>query len=197
MDFILTESMQQTIQQALNDLPTKYSEEAKQVIQANLNPPYPVSYELLIEVSKKTDVYLHELLKNSAVYIKPKEIKLKNPAFEAYMNQLREEEEKKKYNAMVGSVLSSDEQKFNMGISHNEIKEIKHHIATIFNIGFSMIAVFMAVYKVSHVITHDDGMQILLSLGGALFICVVEVILYLKYAYTIIPKKSSNKVSSL
>ncbi|KAI8978119.1 endoplasmic reticulum-based factor for assembly of V-ATPase-domain-containing protein [Pilobolus umbonatus] len=198
MKLTLTRSMQDLMTKG--GFPDKYIEEIEEIQQVDLEktPHYPVSYELVIEAAKINSVYLHELMKNSQVYIPPKEVKPKNPEFEAFMNKLREEQEKKRYNEMVSSVLTSDEQKFNLGISHDEIKEIKHHVVTIFNIGFSMVAVFLAVYKASQTITHDYGMQLLMSLGGALFICIVEVILYLRYSFTIIPTpNTTTKMSAI
>lgn len=59
---------------------------------------------------------------------------------------------------MVSSVVTSEDQKFNLGIKPDELKEVKSHIATIFNILFSMVAVYVAVYKVSQSIFSDLGL---------------------------------------
>jgi hypothetical protein len=59
---------------------------------------------------------------------------------------------------MVAGVITSEDQKFNLGIKPDELKEIKSHIATIFNILFSMVAVYVAVYKASKTIVDDYGL---------------------------------------
>jgi hypothetical protein len=59
---------------------------------------------------------------------------------------------------MVSNVITSEDQKFNLGIKPDELKEVKSHIATIFNILFSMVAVYIAVYKVSQSIFSDFGL---------------------------------------
>lgn len=61
---------------------------------------------------------------------------------------------------MVASAITSKDQKFNLGIQPDEIKEVKSHIVTIFNIGFSMAAVFAAVYKAAQTIVDDYGLVI-------------------------------------
>lgn len=58
---------------------------------------------------------------------------------------------------MVASAITSKDQKFNLGIQPDEIKEIKTHIVSIFNIGFSMVAVFAAAYKASQTMIDDYG----------------------------------------
>lgn len=59
---------------------------------------------------------------------------------------------------MVSGVITSEDQKFNLGIKPDELKEVKSHIATIFNILFSMVAVYVAVYKVSQSMFNDLGL---------------------------------------
>lgn len=84
--------------------------------------------------------------------------KTQNPEFEAYMEKLRLEQQQRDYTRMVSSVVSSEDQKFHLGIKPDEIKEVKSHIATIFNIAFSMVAVYVAVYKASQSIVQDYGL---------------------------------------
>ncbi|KAI7901386.1 endoplasmic reticulum-based factor for assembly of V-ATPase-domain-containing protein [Cokeromyces recurvatus] len=109
------------------------------------------------------------------------------------MEKLRAEQQEREYKEMVANVVSSDDQRFNLGIKPNELKEINSHIATIFNILFSMIAVYAAVYKVSKSIVNDFGLQVLFGLGGAFIIGIVEVILYVKYVSTATFKKKKTK----
>lgn len=74
------------------------------------------------------------------------------------MDKLRAEQQERDYNKMVSGVITSEDQKFNLGIKPDELKEVKSHIATIFNILFSMIAVYVAVYKVSQSMFNDLGL---------------------------------------
>lgn len=74
------------------------------------------------------------------------------------MEKLRLEQQQRDYTRMVSSVVSSEDQKFHLGIKPDEIKEVKSHIATIFNIAFSMVAVYVAVYKASQSIVQDYGL---------------------------------------
>jgi hypothetical protein len=73
------------------------------------------------------------------------------------MDKLRAQQQEREYNNMVSSVVTSEDQKFNLGIQPDELREVKSHIATIFNILFSMAAVYMAVYKASKSIVDDIG----------------------------------------
>lgn len=73
------------------------------------------------------------------------------------MNKLRAEQQEREYNNMVSSVVTSEDQKFNLGIKPDELREVKSHIATIFNILFSMVAVYIAVYKAAKTIVSDIG----------------------------------------
>jgi hypothetical protein len=59
---------------------------------------------------------------------------------------------------MISDVITSEDQKFNLGIKPDELREIRSHIATIFNILFSMVAVYVAVYKASKTIVNDYGL---------------------------------------
>lgn len=74
------------------------------------------------------------------------------------MNKLRLEQQERDYNNMVSSVITSEDQKFNLGIKPDELKEVKSHVATIFNILFSMVAVYVAVYKASKTMVDDIGL---------------------------------------
>lgn len=74
------------------------------------------------------------------------------------MEKLRSEQQERDYKRMVSSVITSEDQKFNLGIKPDELKEAKSHIATIFNILFSMIAVYTAVFKASKTIVDDIGL---------------------------------------
>lgn len=74
------------------------------------------------------------------------------------MEKLRHQQQERDYKRMISSVITSEDQKFNLGIKPDELKEVKSHIATIFNILFSMVAVYVAVYKASKTIMTDVGL---------------------------------------
>ncbi|KAI9317015.1 endoplasmic reticulum-based factor for assembly of V-ATPase-domain-containing protein [Dichotomocladium elegans] len=114
---------------------------------------------------------------------------------EAIMQRIRDEQQNREYAAMVSSVVTSESERFSLGFKPDEVKEIKSHIATIFNIGFSAAAVFTAVYVASRTMTDDPGIRMLLSLAGAILIVAVEATLYISYAQraTAPPKKKSSK----
>ncbi|KAI8328670.1 endoplasmic reticulum-based factor for assembly of V-ATPase-domain-containing protein [Blakeslea trispora] len=203
MKFKLTPRIQQHVIKALDhSISVIYQKEAEDVRAVDLSRTslYPVSMDLVLHVAELTDSHFHELILGSGLYFEPKEEAPQDPEFLAYMEKLRAEQKEREYKQMVSDVLNSEDQKFNLGIKPDEIKEIKSHIATIFNILFSMIAVYTAVYKASGSLTEDFGMQILLSLGGALLIGVVEVLLYANYAYKVTTekkKKKSHKLTTL
>ncbi|KAI8064514.1 endoplasmic reticulum-based factor for assembly of V-ATPase-domain-containing protein [Gongronella butleri] len=122
--------------------------------------------------------YFHELLKNTQVYHAPKPEKKVDPEFAAYMDRLRAEEKERQYKAMIASAVPMrDEAAF----SAKDIKEVKSHLATMANIGFSMVAIYFVVYLTSRAIFDDIGYRVLLGLGGAIGIGIVEVLLYLSY----------------
>lgn len=74
------------------------------------------------------------------------------------MDKLRAQQQERDYKRMISTVLTSEDQKFNLGIKPDELKEAKSHIATIFNILFSMVAVYVAVYKAAQTIVTDIGL---------------------------------------
>ncbi|KAI9335218.1 endoplasmic reticulum-based factor for assembly of V-ATPase-domain-containing protein [Pilaira anomala] len=199
MQLTLTKTMQQSVKLALKQpgFLKRHVEEAEKIAELDMNETkaYPITVELIHHVSScLDDIFFHELIKGSSVYIEPKEIKAKNPEFEAYMDKLRAQQQERDYKRMISSVITSEDQKFNLGIKPDELKEAKSHIATIFNILFSMVAVYVAVFKAAQTIVTDIGLQVLMGLAGAFFIGTVEVILYAKYAYVATaPKKSKNK----
>ncbi|KAG0734352.1 hypothetical protein G6F57_007582 [Rhizopus arrhizus] len=207
MKLILTEQMQACVKSALNssEFPKEQVEEAENIVNVELcgTKEYPISVDLLKQLPKLAEnVYLHELMKGSGVYIEPKPVKPKNPEFEAYLEKLREQQKEKEYNEMVASAITSKDQKFNLGIQPDEIKEIKTHIVSIFNIGFSMVAVFAAAYKASQTMIDDYGWQILIGLSGAAIIGIVEGLLYAKYAFESTTgdkrkKKAKHKITTL
>ncbi|OBZ86318.1 hypothetical protein A0J61_05637 [Choanephora cucurbitarum] len=203
MKFRLTPLIQHHVKDALDhpDLSIVYREEAEKIKMVDLEETslHPVSMDLVHHLADITDIYFHELILGSGLYFEPKEETPQDPAFLAYMDKLRAEQKEREYKQMVSDVIHSEDQKFNLGIKPSEIKEVKSHIATIFNILFSMCAVYTAVYKASASITSDFGMQVLLSLGGALLIGVVEVLLYANYAYqsTTEKKKKTKRKHTL
>ncbi|GAA5803250.1 hypothetical protein HPULCUR_008727 [Helicostylum pulchrum] len=199
MQLNLTKSMQDSVELAVKQpsFLQIHKEEAEMItlLELDENKQHSISVELIHHVSNCLDgVFFHELIKGTGVYIEPKEVKPKNPEFEAYMEKLRHQQQERDYKRMISSVITSEDQKFNLGIKPDELKEVKSHIATIFNILFSMVAVYVAVYKASKTIMTDVGLQVLMGLTGAFFIGTVEIILYAKYAYVATaPKKSSSK----
>ncbi|KAL7312767.1 hypothetical protein PS15m_008494 [Mucor circinelloides] len=197
MDLRLTETIQTAVKKALAkpEFSEKYKEEAEKIsnLESVSKEPYPVSTDLVEYVAKLLDVYFHELIVGSGLYFAPKEVVPQDPKFLAYLDKLRAEQQERDYNKMVSNVITSEDQKFNLGIKPDELKEVKSHIATIFNILFSMVAVYVAVFKVSQSMFNDLGLQVLTGLAGAFFIGTVEVILYAKYAYAATSDKKKTK----
>ncbi|CAO3681461.1 unnamed protein product [Rhizopus stolonifer] len=197
MKLILTKRMQECIKLTLknNNTTNEYTKEAEEVAEYDMSETkkYPISLNLLKFTCGKENKRIHELMKGSGVYIEPKPVKPKNPEFEAYLEKLRTQQKEREYNEMVASAITSKDQKFNLGIQPDEIKEVKSHIVTIFNIGFSMAAVFAAVYKAAQTIVDDYGLQILLGLSGAFIIGIVEGLLYTKYAFESTRDKRKKK----
>ncbi|CAO3598597.1 unnamed protein product [Absidia cylindrospora] len=138
----------------------------------------------------------HELVQGSGVYIEPKKPKLKDPAFEAYMDKLRAEQQEREYAAMISSAVRPENENY---FRSDDIKEAKSHLVTIANIGFSMAAVYVAVYMASRTMLDDIGLRVLLSLAGAFGIGIVETILYVKYTHLFVskPKKATKKAKKL
>ncbi|KAI9243471.1 endoplasmic reticulum-based factor for assembly of V-ATPase-domain-containing protein [Sporodiniella umbellata] len=188
MNLILTKQMQECVQSATknNKISVECRNEADRIIKHDFleAQEHPISFDLLKFTCKIENKHIHEIMKGSGIYIEPKPIKPKNPEFEAYLEKLRAQQKEKEYNEMIASAITSKDQKFNLGIQPNEIKEIKSHIVTIFNIGFSMAAVFAAAYKTAQTMVNDYGLQILIGLGGAFAIGTVEGLLYAKYAFS-------------
>ncbi|CEP18052.1 hypothetical protein [Parasitella parasitica] len=197
MDLRLTQSIKDSIKRALEqpNFFEKFKEEAEKISKLETIPDesYPVSTDLVEYVAKRLGIHFHEMIIGSGLYFAPKEAVVQDPKFLAYLDKLRTEQQERNYNKMVSGVITSEDQKFNLGIKPDELKEVKSHIATIFNILFSMAAVYVAVYKVSQSIFSDLGLQVLAALAGSFFIGTVEVILYSKYAYTATSQKKKSK----
>ncbi|KAI8339250.1 endoplasmic reticulum-based factor for assembly of V-ATPase-domain-containing protein [Chlamydoabsidia padenii] len=209
MDLILTKTIQDTIKSLLDDSDFYTSErkEAKRISNVSLQadddsqqqPSFGVSYTLIRDVSqylntkpvKKGLPSVHELLQGSGVYFEPKKPKEKNPEFEAYMDRLRAEQQEREYAAMVSSAVQPTHETY---FRPDDIKEMKSHLVTIANIGFSMVAVYVAVYMASRTMLNDLGLRVLLSLAGAFAIGIVETILYVNYTHLFTSKKSPKKL---
>ncbi|KAI8139660.1 endoplasmic reticulum-based factor for assembly of V-ATPase-domain-containing protein [Fennellomyces sp. T-0311] len=205
----LTKPMQDLLKSALEDpdFCPKFRDEAQIAVEASLDQKNGVSLGLLREscsyLSKQQpalgQVWFHELVRGTSVYIEPKpeedpEIKAER---EAALEKLRFEQSNREYADMVASVITSENQKYALGVKPGELKQIQGHIVTILNIGLSMAAVFTAIYMGSRTMTNELGVRILLSLAGAILIALVETALYLRYAERVLapPKKTKSKIA--
>lgn len=74
------------------------------------------------------------------------------------MEQIKADQLNREYAQMVASVVQSDEQRFAFRIPFDELRQIRGYLATIVNVGFSIIAVFVAVFVASATATDDTGM---------------------------------------
>ncbi|CAO3627642.1 unnamed protein product [Cunninghamella echinulata] len=131
-------------------------------------------------------------MKGTSVYIEPKIAEPRDPEYDAYMEKLRAEQQEREYESMVSNVIPTHNFQI---FSTKDMKEAKGHIATIINIGFSMVAVYVAIYMASRTMMEDVGLRVLLSMGGAFGIGIAEVFLYVSYTKKVSSRKSnkSNK----
>ncbi|KAF7721128.1 hypothetical protein EC973_005375 [Apophysomyces ossiformis] len=163
MQLLLTKKIQIAINNALKYRGLEPSDEAKAAVQASLeDEPLGVSLTLVqqtVETLAKTPdkVWLHDLMHGSGVYVEPKPKPPRNPALDEYLEKLRADKMEMEYNRMISSVLPGQNDMFR--IRPDDLKEIKSHVVTIFNIIFSMVAVFVAVYTASKTMTHDVGLH--------------------------------------
>ncbi|KAG0183198.1 hypothetical protein DFQ28_001410 [Apophysomyces sp. BC1034] len=161
--------MQDAIQNALKYPNVDLLEEAQTAVRASLDDgTVGISLELVqqtVNFLKNTPdkVWLYDLMQGSGIYIKPKPIRPKNHELEAYHEKLRAEQMEREYDRMVSSVVP-DQDSHMFRVHPDELKEIKGHVVTIFNILFSMVAVFVAVYTASKTMTHDIGLISVFSL---------------------------------
>ncbi|KAI9277250.1 endoplasmic reticulum-based factor for assembly of V-ATPase-domain-containing protein [Phascolomyces articulosus] len=210
MQLTLTKPMQELFQSALEDpnFCPKFRKEAQIAAKASLDHKNGVSLGLLREscnfLSKQQPgrVWFHELVKGTSVFIEPKpeedpEVKAER---EARLKKLKDEQSNREYASMVASVITSENEKYAFSIRPGELKQIQGHIVTIVNIGLSMVAVFTAIYMGSRTMTNELGVRIILSLGGAIGIAIVETTLYIIYVQRVLtpppPKKESKSKSS-
>jgi hypothetical protein len=73
------------------------------------------------------------------------------------LDKISADNQNKEYAQMVKSVVGSEKDKLAFNIPHDEMQEIRGHIAAIVNVLFSIIACFGAFYKMSGVLTSDNG----------------------------------------
>lgn len=71
------------------------------------------------------------------------------------MDRLRAEQQEREYTAMVSSAVRPSNEAY---FRPDDIKEMKSHLVTIANIGFSMAAVYVAVYMASRTMLDDLGL---------------------------------------
>ncbi|ORX48508.1 hypothetical protein DM01DRAFT_1409799 [Hesseltinella vesiculosa] len=200
MELVLTPTIQQSLVDALKDdaWTTKQGKEARQLASLDLDSAQPVgiSWPLLQDLATHlkahpAGTHFHEILQGAQVYHPPKPEKEKDPEFEAYMEKLRMQEKERQYNAMIASAVPLHDQ--NDGrFNSQDLREVRAHLATIANIGFSMVAIYVAVYMASKALFNDIGLRVLLGMGGAIGIGVVEVILYVNYNVAITKSKEKR-----
>ncbi|KAI9027291.1 endoplasmic reticulum-based factor for assembly of V-ATPase-domain-containing protein [Phycomyces nitens] len=203
MQLTLTARIQDALRLALADpsFNMRSKEEAKNAVESSLDVAMGVSFSLLQELAQFLShsedsngrLWLHELIRGSGVYHEPKPVEPKDPVFQAYLEQLRQEQAEREYARMVSSVVTSEQDKYMFRIRPDELKEVKGHVTTIINIAFSMVAVYVAVFVASKTMTGDLGVRVLLAFGGAIGIGAVETILYVRYASKVLspPKKKT------
>ncbi|KAH8552601.1 endoplasmic reticulum-based factor for assembly of V-ATPase-domain-containing protein [Umbelopsis sp. PMI_123] len=175
----------------------------QQTIQ-NLSEPESIPLDVLVSVSKllvneqdneSAQYCLHELMKGSSIY-RPPVLRLpRNPELQARLDKISADNQNKEYAQMVKSVVGSEKDKLAFNIPHDEMQEIRGHIAAIVNVLFSIIACFGAFYKMSGVLTSDNGIRVLLSMFGAIIVGIAEVVLYMSYlrVATTAPGKPAKK----
>ncbi|CAO3617154.1 unnamed protein product [Cunninghamella blakesleeana] len=206
MDLVLTQTIQDTIQYVVKEdsFKTNEKEELERILAISLKEekePIKVSWALLQDVStflmklpySKDKPKVHEIMKGTSVYIEPKIVEPRDPEYDAYMEKLRAEQQERDYENMVSNVVATTH---NIAIfSTKDMKEAKGHIATIINILFSMIAVYVAVYMASRTMMEDIGLRVLLSMAGAFSIGITEVFLYVSYTNKSKSKKLKKSIS--
>ena len=95
------------------------------------------------------------------------------------MEGLKVQQANAEYERMTRSVRPATE-----GTWQSEAQETRAQLTVIFNILFSIVGVFIAVYWIAHSWTDDVALRVLLALMGALLVGVAEVWLYLSYSAT-------------
>ncbi|CAG8571557.1 5494_t:CDS:2 [Ambispora gerdemannii] len=115
-----------------------------------------------------SNFWLHELLTGSGVYVEQHKEKPKNPKLIARLEEILAEQANKEYARMIGRVASSYDMETFKILDTEEFSSIRGQLTAIVNITFTVVAVFAAVYHVSHTITGDTGMRILLAGFGGL-----------------------------
>ncbi|KAI7872190.1 endoplasmic reticulum-based factor for assembly of V-ATPase-domain-containing protein [Spinellus fusiger] len=206
MQLALTPRIQHALKKALDEKGLRsrvHQEEAQTAIDTSLDQAVGVSVALLQELAvfmsvtqgnheKKDSGWFHELLQDSRVHsTPPPPPPPKSPAFEAYLEQLRQEQAEKEYQRMVQSAVTPAEEESVLRQQAKELKQVKGHVATIVNILFSMVAVATAVFVASSTMSRDIGVRVLLSITGAVVIGGVETVLYVQYVHR--PTRISKK----
>ncbi|KAJ2493153.1 hypothetical protein IWW37_000803 [Coemansia sp. RSA 2050] len=147
------------------------------------------------------DVWVHQLLRGSRMYIEAPPAKPRNPELAARLDKIKKQLEEQEYKRMTASVsvrirgipahsLPGDDlmlpavpgvrtgQSPGFGSIKQEMGAVNQQISVIINILFSALGVGFAVAYASYTLTPYIGYRVLLGLGSAMLIALAETWLF-------------------
>jgi hypothetical protein len=111
------------------------------------------------------------LLQNATFYTPPKVKKEPTKEYIAMMDRAREIIAEKEYYEMTKDVTGERRESV---WDKTEWRSISNQITAIFNVFFSIIAVFVAVFYLGELVHIDVGIRVLMALAGALVVGIAE-----------------------
>ncbi|KAI9099733.1 endoplasmic reticulum-based factor for assembly of V-ATPase-domain-containing protein [Phlyctochytrium arcticum] len=158
------------------DLPPTITHTLIQSISQYLASSRKTNYtESICPSSERQDLW--SLTRGSQVWLdRPKPI-VKSAALLALLSEIQDTLDNKAYANMVRSVAPPSSQNDSGGILSSigsDLRDAKRQMSAVFNVLFSAVAVFVAVFWVSGTLSRDVGVRTLISLLGTLIVLIAE-----------------------
>ncbi|KAJ1917425.1 hypothetical protein IWQ60_007781 [Tieghemiomyces parasiticus] len=122
-------------------------------------------------------ITLLEALKGTSAYFPAPAVKERDPAFAAHLEKVKAELAQRDYLRMVQNVAVNERRRVGSTIAH-DMREVQQQLLVIFNIIFSIVAVFVTVYYASYTMTSDVGLRAALALAACFIVGGAEAWLY-------------------
>ncbi|KAJ1992101.1 hypothetical protein H4R33_001157 [Dimargaris cristalligena] len=147
--------------------------------------PQAISFDLLREALVVVNAELPpperrrlvNVLRGTSVYIAPKATPKRSPEFVAHLESIRAEIAQKDYLRMVNGVSINEKNRVGSSVAQ-ELKTVNQNLMVIFNILFSMVAVYACIYYTARTMTDDMGLRVLFGLSFSFLVGAAEAWLY-------------------
>ncbi|KAM5181789.1 transmembrane protein 199 isoform 1-T1 [Mantella aurantiaca] len=138
--------------------------------------PFSVLRELHAVLREKgSDVYLHELLEGSEIYLPVVELPERNPELVARLEKIKAKLANEEYNRITKNVSSQTSRPGTLTDLGREVRPMKKIIVTVFNFFVTVAAAFACTYIGSQYVFDELAARILSSVIVASFVGLAEL----------------------